>query len=152
MGNSEVGHLNIGAGRIVYQDLTRIDKAIEDGEFFLNKEIIKAYDLAIANNSKIHLMGLLSDGGVHSHINHIEAFLKLAKEKNVQNLVLHPFFDGRDTAPKIGHAYLSKLIEMFKKYGCGTIGLCLEDIMQWTETRDGKGFNELMMQWLWVFH
>ena len=122
MGNSEVGHLNIGAGRIVYQDLTRIDKAIGDGEFFLNKEIIKAYDLAIANNSKIHLMGLLSDGGVHSHINHIEAFLKLAKEKNVQNLVLHPFFDGRDTAPKIGHTYLSRLIEMFKKYGCGTIG------------------------------
>ena len=122
MGNSEVGHLNIGAGRIVYQELTRIDKSIEDGIFFENQEILKAFNKAKENNSKLHLMGLLSDGGVHSHINHLEAFIKLAKKLNFKDLIVHPFFDGRDTAPKIGHVFLKKLLGFFKENGVGSIG------------------------------
>ena len=109
MGNSEVGHLNIGAGRVVYQELTRVDKSIEDGDFFENQEILKAFNKAKENNSKVHIMGLLSDGGVHSHINHLEAFIKLAKKLNFKDLIVHPFFDGRDTAPKIGHIFLFQL-------------------------------------------
>jgi 2,3-bisphosphoglycerate-independent phosphoglycerate mutase len=122
MGNSEVGHLNIGAGRIVYQELTRIDKAIEDGDFFSNPEILKAFEKVKKNNSKLHIMGLLSDGGVHSHINHLEAFIKLSKDLDFKDLVVHPFFDGRDTAPKIGHTFLKSILGFFKKYGVGSIG------------------------------
>ena len=122
MGNSEVGHLNIGAGRIVYQELSRIDKAIEDGAFFSNQKIVEAFDNAITSGGKVHLLGLLSDGGVHSHINHIEAFFELAKRKGFKNLVLHPFFDGRDTAPKIGDTFLQKVYDMFSKYGLGSLG------------------------------
>lgn len=122
MGNSEVGHLNIGAGRVVYQDLTKIDKAIEDGAFFTNDKILKAFQTAKKNNSRLHLMGLLSDGGVHSHIAHLEAFLKLSKELGFNDLIVHPFFDGRDTAPKIGDTYLQQLKDLFKKYGIGKIG------------------------------
>jgi 2,3-bisphosphoglycerate-independent phosphoglycerate mutase len=122
MGNSEVGHLNIGAGRIVYQELTRIDKAIEDETFFNNAEILRAFEMAKKNNSKIHVMGLLSDGGVHSHINHLEALIKLSKKLNFKDIVVHPFFDGRDTAPKIGHVFLKSVLGFFKKYGAGSIG------------------------------
>lgn len=122
MGNSEVGHLNIGAGRIVYQELTRIDKSIEDGDFFTNKNIVKAFETAKNNKSKIHLLGLLSDGGVHSHINHVEAFFELSKRSGFKDIVVHPFFDGRDTAPKIGDTYLQKIYDMISKYDLGSIG------------------------------
>jgi len=124
MGNSEVGHLNMGSGRIVYQDLTKIDKAIEDGVFFTNENILKAFEIAKSNKSKIHLMGLLSDGGVHSHINHIEALLSMSAKNNFKDVVVHAFFDGRDTAPKIGHLYLNKLFSFFKKYNVGSLGSC----------------------------
>lgn len=122
MGNSEVGHLNIGAGRIVYQELTRIDKAIKDGDFFTNENILKAFDIAKKNGTKVHLLGLLSDGGVHSHINHVEALLELAKRVGSKDVVIHPFFDGRDTAPKAGHVYLKRIERTIAKYKIGSIG------------------------------
>ena len=122
MGNSEVGHLNIGAGRVVYQELTRIDKAIEDGDFFTNENILKAFDAAKEKGTKVHFLGLLSDGGVHSHINHVEAIFELAKRIGFKDVVIHPFFDGRDTAPKIGDVYLKRIDEMINKYGLGSIG------------------------------
>lgn len=122
MGNSEVGHLNIGAGRVVYQDLTRIDKAIEDGDFFNNEQILNAFKKAKENKSKLHLLGLLSDGGVHSHINHLEALVSLSKQLGFKELVVHPFFDGRDTSPKIGNIFLKQLFGLFKKYENGKIG------------------------------
>ncbi len=124
MGNSEVGHLNMGAGRVVYQDLTKIDKAIEDGTFFTNENILKAFEIAKSQKSKVHLMGLLSDGGVHSHINHVEALLSMSAKNNFKDVVVHAFLDGRDTAPKIGHLYLNKLVDLFEKYGVGSFGSC----------------------------
>ena len=124
MGNSEVGHLNIGAGRVVYQDLTKIDKAIEDGSFFNNQNILKAFNMAKLKKSKVHLMGLLSDGGVHSHISHVEALIELSSKSNFKDLIVHAFFDGRDTAPKIGDVFLSQLLSMFKKHGLGKLGSC----------------------------
>lgn len=97
MGNSEVGHTNIGAGRIVYQELTRITKSIEDGDFFSNKELVNAIENCKKNNSKLHIFGLLSDGGVHSHIRHLYAILELAKRKDFEDVYVHCFMDGRDT-------------------------------------------------------
>jgi 2,3-bisphosphoglycerate-independent phosphoglycerate mutase len=99
-GNSEVGHLNLGAGRVVYQDLTKVDHAIETGEFQTNPALVGACETAIANGSTLHVMGLLSSGGVHSHENHIHAMLKLAHQKGVKQIALHVFLDGRDTPPK----------------------------------------------------
>ena len=109
MGNSEVGHLNIGAGRVIYQDLTKITKAIEDGDFFKNPALLKAVDNAVANNKKLHLYGLLSTGGVHSHITHLFALLKLAKEKGVKETYVHCFLDGRDTPPESGKEFVKEL-------------------------------------------
>lgn len=102
MGNSEVGHLNMGAGRIVYQELTRITKAIEDGDFFENEELLGAIKNCKENNSDLHLFGLLSNGGVHSHITHLYALLELAKRNGIKNVYVHGFMDGRDTAPDGG--------------------------------------------------
>ncbi len=97
MGNSEVGHINIGSGRIVYQELTRIGKAIDDGEFDENPALIEAVDKAVANNGAVHVMGLLSPGGVHSHESHIEAMCRLAVKRGAKQVYLHAFLDGRDT-------------------------------------------------------
>jgi 2,3-bisphosphoglycerate-independent phosphoglycerate mutase len=110
MGNSEVGHTNIGAGRVVYQDLPRITKSIEDGSFFQNKAYSDAINKAIKNKKKVHLLGLLSDGGVHSHIEHIFAFLELAKKYDCNRLYLHMFLDGRDVAPNSGYGFMGKLL------------------------------------------
>ena len=99
MGNSEVGHLNMGAGRIVYQDLTRITKEIEDGDFFENAELKRAMENAKENNTALHMYGLLSDGGVHSHITHVYALLEMAKRYGLTNVYVHCFLDGRDTPP-----------------------------------------------------
>lgn len=122
MGNSEVGHTNIGAGRIVYQDLTRIDQAIKDNSFFQNWVLTSAFEKAEKSGRKVHLLGLLSDGGVHSHIRHLEALIQLAQQRKFTNLVVHPIFDGRDTAPMIGDQYLQQLLDFFKKYGIGRLG------------------------------
>jgi 2,3-bisphosphoglycerate-independent phosphoglycerate mutase len=109
MGNSEVGHLNLGAGRIVYQELQRINVAIKTGEFAANPTLLTAIDYAKQNNKPLHLMGLVSDGGVHSHSNHIKALTTLCKEKGLQNILVHAFTDGRDTDPKSGLGFLTDL-------------------------------------------
>jgi len=111
MGNSEVGHLNIGAGRIVYQELARINKAIRDKELHKNETLLKALSYAKENNKAVHLMGLVSDGGVHSHINHLKALCDIAEEQNLEQVFIHAFMDGRDTDPKGGHGYLKDLLE-----------------------------------------
>lgn len=121
MGNSEVGHTNIGAGRIVYQSLTRIDKAIVDGEFQENKAINSAFDHTKENNSSLHLFGLLSDGGVHSHINHLISLIKTAKEKGVKNVYVHAFLDGRDVAPDSAKGYIQKLQHAMNDLNYGEI-------------------------------
>lgn len=121
MGNSEVGHLNMGAGRIVYQDLTRITKEIQDGDFFKNPELNFAVDKAKENGKKLHLFGLLSTGGVHSHITHLFALLKLCKDKNFDNVFVHCFLDGRDTPPTSGAEYVKELQDEIDKLGVGTI-------------------------------
>jgi 2,3-bisphosphoglycerate-independent phosphoglycerate mutase len=110
MGNSEVGHLNIGAGRIVYQELARINKAIRDKELHQNKTLLEALAYAKKNNKAVHLMGLVSDGGVHSHINHLKALCDIAREQGVENTYIHAFMDGRDTDPKGGLGYLKDLL------------------------------------------
>lgn len=109
MGNSEVGHLNLGAGRIVYQELQRIQVAIKDGSFEKNEKLHQAIDYAIANNKKLHLLGLVSDGGVHSHTNHLKAITSLCDKKGLSRVYIHAFTDGRDTDPKSGLAYLKDL-------------------------------------------
>ena len=121
MGNSEVGHMNIGAGRVIYQDLTKITKLIQDGDFFENPELNEAIDNCVKNNSDLHLWGLLSDGGVHSHNTHLYALLELCKKKNFERVYLHPFFDGRDTPPASGKDYLIELVEQTKKIGVGKV-------------------------------
>ncbi len=109
MGNSEVGHLNIGAGRIVYQDLTKITKDIRNGEFFKNAELLKAMHAAKANGKKLHLYGLVSTGGVHSHIEHLYALVEMAKNEGLDNVYIHAFTDGRDVAPTSGASFLKDL-------------------------------------------
>ena len=118
MGNSEVGHTNIGAGRVVYQELTRISKSISDGDFFTNPEFTKAVENCKANGSALHLMGLVSDGGVHSHNTHLYALLELAKRSGLEKVYVHCFMDGRDVPPTSGKDFL---VELYKK--CGEIGV-----------------------------
>ncbi|HBQ20623.1 MAG: phosphoglycerate mutase (2,3-diphosphoglycerate-independent) [Deltaproteobacteria bacterium GWA2_38_16] len=125
MGNSEVGHTNIGAGRIVYQDLTRIHKSIDEGDFFKNAPLKKIFSLVKEKKSRLHLMGLVSDGGVHSHIEHLFALLKFAKKENINTVYLHCFLDGRDTLASISATYIQKLQEFIQKEKIGTIAtLC----------------------------
>lgn len=121
MGNSEVGHMNIGAGRVVYQDLTRIDKAIENGEFFKNPVILECMKKTVSASGRLHFLGLLSDGGVHSHIDHLLALISMAGEEGVQEVFIHAFLDGRDTPPDSGINYLRTLQEFLKKNNYGKI-------------------------------
>ena len=121
MGNSEVGHLNIGAGRIVYQELTRITKSIQDGDFFKVPEFVDACQKAKKNGGKLHLMGLLSDGGVHSHITHLFALIDLAKQQGLDNVYVHCIMDGRDTPPSSGIEYVQQLQDYMDKVQFGKI-------------------------------
>ena len=121
MGNSEVGHMNMGAGRIIYQDLTRITKDINDGTFFENKELLAAIDNCKKNNSDLHLWGLLSDGGVHSHITHVYGLLELCKRNNFDRVYVHAFLDGRDTPPASGKGYIAMLEEKMAELGVGKV-------------------------------
>lgn len=121
MGNSEVGHLNIGAGRIIYQDLTKISKSIVDGDFFEKKEFLDAIENAKENNSKIHLIGLVSSGGVHSHNTHLYALLELMKKQNFDNVYIHAILDGRDVSPTAGKEDIKELMEKMKEIGVGSI-------------------------------
>ncbi len=121
MGTSEVGHMNIGAGRIVYQDLAKITKSIQDGDFYTNEAFLSAVKNCKENNSDMHIMGLTSDGGVHTHINHLFALLELCKREGLENVYIHCFTDGRDTPPTSGETYILELEEKIKEIGVGKI-------------------------------
>ncbi|MGN0506899.1 MAG: 2,3-bisphosphoglycerate-independent phosphoglycerate mutase [Lachnospiraceae bacterium] len=121
MGNSEVGHLNMGAGRIVYQELTRITKEIQDGDFFKNEKLLSAVENCKKNHSALHMFGLLSDGGVHSHITHLFGLLELAKREGLTEVYVHAFLDGRDTAPTSGEGFLTELQNKMDELGIGEI-------------------------------
>ena len=121
MGNSEVGHTNIGAGRIVYQELTRITKAIDDGDFFENEELVAAVENCKKNNSALHLMGLLSDGGVHSHNKHLYGLLEMAKKNGLDKVYVHCFLDGRDVPPSSGADFVEALVGKLREIGTGKI-------------------------------
>ena len=118
MGNSEVGHLNIGAGRIVYQDLTRITKSVREGDFFKNKILLSAMENVKKHGSSLHLMGLLSDGGVHSHNSHLYALLRLARDEGIKKVYVHAFLDGRDVPPKSALGYIKEAENKMKEL-CG---------------------------------
>jgi 2,3-bisphosphoglycerate-independent phosphoglycerate mutase len=121
MGNSEVGHLNMGAGRVVYMDITKIDLTIENGEFFKNPALLQAMEAARVGERRLHLFGLLSDGGVHSHQNHLYAILRMAKQNGVERVFVHCFMDGRDTLPTNGAGYIEQLQQKMREYGIGKI-------------------------------
>ncbi|MFT5693258.1 MAG: 2,3-bisphosphoglycerate-independent phosphoglycerate mutase, partial [Oceanicoccus sp.] len=121
MGNSEVGHMSLGAGRIVYQSISRIDNAIATGEFFTNKAYVEAIDSAIANGTAVHLLGLLSPGGVHSHENHFFAMIDLAAQRGAKRVYVHAFLDGRDTPPRSAKGSLEKLQNKLNEHQCGRI-------------------------------
>ncbi|MBE7653141.1 2,3-bisphosphoglycerate-independent phosphoglycerate mutase [Tenacibaculum finnmarkense] len=115
MGNSEVGHMNLGAGRIVYQNLAKINKAVDDGSLAQEKELLKAFDYAKKNNKNVHFLGLVSNGGIHSHINHLKGLLSAANEQKLENVFLHAFTDGRDCDPKSGKYFINEIEEHMQK-------------------------------------
>ena len=121
MGNSEVGHLNMGAGRIVYQQLTSITKSIQDGDFFRNAALVKAMNICKENNSALHLFGLLSDGGVHSHIEHLYGLLEMAKKEGLSKVYVHAFLDGRDTPPASAKGFMAQLVAKMNEIGVGKV-------------------------------
>lgn len=121
MGNSEVGHTNIGAGRVVYQELTRITKSIEDGDFFENEALCKAMDNALKNGTSLHIMGLLSSGGVHSHNTHLYGILEMAKRKGLTKVYVHAFLDGRDVPPSSGKNFVEECCNKMQEIGIGKI-------------------------------
>ncbi len=121
MGNSEVGHMTLGAGRVVYQNFTRINKAISDGDFFTNPVYVTAIDSAIASGKAVHILGLLSEGGVHSHEDHIYAMMKMAVQRGAKEVYLHAFLDGRDTAPRSAEKSLQHAQDLFKELGTGRV-------------------------------
>ncbi|RKD29114.1 2,3-bisphosphoglycerate-independent phosphoglycerate mutase [Thermohalobacter berrensis] len=149
MGNSEVGHLNIGAGRIVYQDYTRINKSIDNGQFYENKEFLKAINNVKEKDSKLHIMGLLSDGGVHSHNTHLYSLLNLAKKHGIEKVYVHCFLDGRDVPPKSAKKYIEELEEKLNEIGIGEIATvagryyAMDRDKRWDRTE--KAYNALVL-------
>ena len=149
MGNSEVGHLNIGAGRIVYQELTRITKDIQDGVFFEKEPLIWAMDAVKENGGNLHLMGLLSDGGVHSHNTYLYALVEMAKQRGLKNVFIHCLLDGRDVPPTSGAEYMKQLVEKLQEIGVGKVasiqgrfwGMDRDNIWERVE----KGYNAIVM-------
>ena len=121
MGNSEVGHLTLGSGRIIYQDLSRINRAIRDGSFFSNPVLTRLIDITVARGSALHLMGLVSEGGVHSSIAHLKALVSMAKERGASELYIHAFTDGRDTSPTSGKGYLEDVVRFLETEGLGSV-------------------------------
>ena len=149
MGNSEVGHTNLGAGRVMFQDLPRITNAIENGSFFENPAYCAAADAAAAGGHALHILGLLSDGGVHSHIRHIFAMLELAKRRGVERVYLHCFLDGRDVPPESGAGYLRQLQAYCSEHGGGTIATVqgrfygMDRDKRWDRVE--RGYNALVL-------
>src|SRR5436190_12388158 len=121
MGNSEVGHLNIGAGRVVYMDITKIDLMIEKGDFFSNPVLLESIRNARSGGRQLHICGLLSDGGVHSHQNHLYALLRMARQNGVDRVFVHAFMDGRDTLPTSGVGYMEQLQQQMRIIGVGKV-------------------------------
>jgi len=148
MGNSEVGHLNIGAGRVVYQELTRINRDIKNGDFFANTVFNSAIDNAKSDNRSLHLMGLLSDGGVHSHIMHLKALIDIAVQKKVKNIYIHAFLDGRDVPPRSAIPYLEELDGYLRNKSAGEIATVsgryysMDRDNRWARTR--KAYDALV--------
>ncbi len=148
MGNSEVGHLNLGAGRVVRMDMTRIDTAITTGAFFQDPAIVAAMDHGARDGQALHLIGLLSDGGVHSHQRHLYALLKMAAQRGVQRVFVHAFMDGRDTLPTSGAGYLEELEARFREYGVGALAsvsgryFAMDRDLRWE--REHKAFNAMV--------
>ena len=136
MGNSEVGHLNLGAGRIVYQELSRINKSIKDGEFFTNEEFLNAINHVKKNNSSLHLYGLVSDGGVHSSLEHLLALIQLAAKEGLKNVYVHAFLDGRDTPPKSAKKYLQVVEDKLSECGLPPIASVIG--RYWAMDRDNR--------------
>ncbi len=136
MGNSEVGHLNIGAGRIVYQELTRINKSIDDGDFFENEEFMAAINHVKKYNSALHIWGLVSPGGVHSSMKHLKALIKMAADNKIKNVYVHAFLDGRDTPPKSAYLYLQEIEQELKKYNLPPIASIIG--RYWAMDRDKR--------------
>ncbi|WP_041531929.1 2,3-bisphosphoglycerate-independent phosphoglycerate mutase [Syntrophotalea carbinolica] len=136
MGNSEVGHLNIGAGRTVYQDLTRISLSIEEDTFFENTELRKVMQQVVESQGKLHLMGLLSDGGVHSHMEHLYALVEMARRAGVEQVCIHAFMDGRDTPPQSGAGYLAQLEDKLQDIGLGRVATVIG--RYWAMDRDNR--------------
>ena len=130
MGNSEVGHTNIGAGRVVFQDLPRITRAISDGTFDTNPAYLRAMDACLEKGTSLHLMGLLSDGGVHSHIEHLFALLRLAKKKGLENVYIHAFLDGRDVSPTSGADFVARTVEACREIGVGKIATVMGPLLR----------------------
>lgn len=149
MGNSEVGHMNIGAGRVIYQELTRITKSIEDGDFFKNAELLAAMENCKKNQSDLHLYGLLSDGGVHSHNTHLYGLLEMAKRNGLSNVYVHCFLDGRDTAPTSGKGFVEELQSKIEEIGVGKIAsvhgryYAMDRDNRWDRVE--KAYNALVM-------
>ena len=157
MGNSEVGHTNIGAGRVVFQDLPRISRAIEDGSFFENEAYIEAMDDCKERDGALHLMGLLSDGGVHSHITHLFALLEMAKKRGLGRVYVHCFLDGRDVPPASGKGYVEKLVEKCKEVGVGQVATvmgryyAMDRDKRWDRVQ--RAYEMLLVYWAFVhFH
>ncbi len=136
MGNSEVGHLNLGAGRVVYQELTRINKSIREGDFFKNEKFLEAINYAKRNDSALHLMGLVSDGGVHSSLEHLAALIKLAADNGLKKVYVHAFLDGRDTPPQSACKYLQQVEDELKKYNLPPVASVMG--RYWAMDRDNR--------------
>lgn len=149
MGNSEVGHLNIGAGRIVYQDYTRINRAIDSGEFAENQVLNGIIDKVQSASSGLHFCGLLSDGGVHSHLNHLFALLRMCKEKGLERVFVHCFMDGRDTPPSSGLEYMQQLLAGMEEIGCGQVATVCG--RYWAMDRD-KRWDRVEKGWQALVH
>ena len=147
MGNSEVGHTNIGAGRIVYQDLTRITKSIEDGDFFSNSAFRTAIRNCQENDRALHLLGLISDGGVHSHNTHLYALLRLAKEVGLTKVFIHCFYDGRDVPPDSAKGYTEELVAEMAAIGVGKSPRSRDVIMRWIVITVGSASSWRTKQW-----
>lgn len=149
MGNSEVGHLNLGAGRIVYQDLSKINRSIKDGTFFKNERFLNAIDHAKKNNSSLHIFGLVSTGGVHSSLDHLLALIKLASDEGLKKVYVHAFLDGRDTPPQSACTYLQKVEDELKKYNLPKIATIIgryyimDRDNRWERVE--KGYNALLL-------
>ena len=148
MGNSEVGHTNIGAGRIVYQDLSRINRAIKDGSFFKNERFLKAINHAKENDSALHIFGLVSTGGVHSSLDHLLALIKMAAENGLKKVYVHAFLDGRDTPPQSACNYIQPVEDELKKYGLPPVATIIgryyimDRDNRWERVE--KGYNALL--------